>query len=529
MKKTILFAIIILLIPIVNAACPGNHTAAGGNLTYINITGSISSSNWQGYAGIITYGTGANAPTNVTAQGSNVTKQGIHFQIPCNNPTSITGFVLFSNSSAAPIGLVPGNLTQLDAFVPGLDNGTLTFTSISAFNFPSAGIVAGVPTAYTFVNSAPQNTTFREGYFNDAAGNRVFATEINFVPPPGYNTNKFSYQAMLAAPNFTTVPYYIYADLTAVCPQPPSGGGGGGAGRCEEKWDCTHWGPCIDGIQTRDCTQTVHCPYYTSGYFPPTEKVCDSQPTKETKTESITIEEYPLEERLENIEMTVPDKIIAKILEKSMFEIKLNNENKVSLENMEIKLEIPQLFTDYLPIHQYLNIFWNYAAIYGWSIRNRMPKQVSWQIKSEKFRLSPQSTTAKQIEIIPPAIFPQEIESTATLFLGDIELDTKKIPIHPELNEFDAGYSFNPQTNAFTLFFIVDNRGKPAKENSFIEFNLDSKLVEYYGPYDFPANKVTIMAQEYNLGSLKGEYELKAVLYDDKTSNEVKKQCIISE
>ena len=89
MNKTIFFAIFILLIPLAYAACPGNHTAAGGNVTYINITGFVTAGDWQGYAGIITYGTGATAPTTVNATGSNVSGQGFHFKIPCNNPLSI--------------------------------------------------------------------------------------------------------------------------------------------------------------------------------------------------------------------------------------------------------------------------------------------------------------------------------------------------------------------------------------------------------------------------------------------------------
>ena len=295
MRITILFAMLILLIPIVYASCPGNHTAAGGNLTYINITASITAGDWQGYAGIITYGTGPTAPTNLNATGSNLTGQGFHFQIPCNNPKSITGFVLFSNSSAAPVGLVPGNLTQLDAFVPGFENGTLTFTKTTTFNFPSAGVIAGVPTTYTYVSSSPQNMTFREGYFNDAAGNLVFATEINFVPKKGYNdTDRFSYQAMLAAPNFSTVPYYIFTDLTAVCPKPPTGGGGGG-GQYPETWRCGNWSPCINGIQRRNCTQLVYSKY-ASGYFPPTERICG---TPGFEPQRITIDDVNFEQIFE--------------------------------------------------------------------------------------------------------------------------------------------------------------------------------------------------------------------------------------
>jgi hypothetical protein len=38
--------------------------------------------------------------------------------------------------------------------------------------------------------------------------------------------------------------------------QPSSGGGGGG---CTEKWDCTDWSSCVNGTQTRTCTDANKC------------------------------------------------------------------------------------------------------------------------------------------------------------------------------------------------------------------------------------------------------------------------------
>lgn len=537
MRKIIWLLALILTLPIVFAASPGSAPAPGGNITQLLIFAGPKTPNWQGYAGIITYGTGATAPTTVNATGSNVSGQGLHFQIPCNNPTAITGFVLFSNSSAAPVGLVPGNLTQLDAYVPGTENGTLTFTKTSTFNFPSAGAVNNVPTTYTYVNSMHQNTSFREGYLNDAAGNIVFATEVNFVPPVGYNGSSFSYQIMVAAPNYSTVPYYIFTDLTAVCPPSGIGGGGGGAGRCEEKWDCTPWGPCIDGIQTRECKQVVHCPYYTSGYFPPTERTCGEKPAEQAEEPSkynVTIEEFPLEETLENITMTAPDKILLTAMKPGIAEIMIQNDNKISIEKMKLQLDIPETITKYTPIHQFKTMLWNSPRLTGWSIRDRMQDKYPWKIKSEQFRTSPQSTLARTIEITPPPIMPQTIESVLTLSTGNFELKTKAIPLQIEVNEFDAGYSLNPQTNALTLFFIVDNRGKPAKKNAFIEFNLNkgkkTTIAEYFGPYNFPADKVTILSQAYKLSKevIGKEFEMKATINNGKYSNEVKRKCIIS-
>jgi len=534
MKQLTWIITLILLLPVVLSATPGSAPAPGGNITQLLIFAGPKTPNWQGYAGIITYGTGATAPTTVNATGSNVSGQGLHFQIPCNNPTAITGFVLFSNSSAAPAGLVPGNLTQLDAYVPGTENGTLTFTKTSTFNFPSAGPVNNVPTTNTYVNSMPQNTSFREGYLNDAAGNIVFATEIHFVPPVGYNGSSFSYQIMVAAPNYSTVPYYIFTDLTAVCPPSGGVGGGGSAGRCEEKWDCTPWGPCENRIQTRECKQVVHCPYYSSGYLPPTERTCGEKPVeqeKEPPEHNITIEEFPLEETLENITMSAPDNILLTAMNPGTIEVMIQNNNKISLEKMRLDLDIPETKTKYQPIHQFKTLLWDSPGLAGWSIRKRMKNKYPWKIKSEQFRTSPQSTLARTIEITPPPMMPQTIESILTLSTGKFKIKTKTIPLQIEVNEFDAGYSFDPQTNTFTLFFIVDNRKKPAKQNTFIEFNLNkgknTKLAELYGPYNFPADKVTILSQAYNT-RMTGEYDIKARLHNTKEKKEVERKCIIS-
>jgi len=527
MKITIFLALFILLVPIAYAACPGNHTAAGGNVTPINITMIRTAGDWQGYAGIITYGTGATAPTTVNATGSNVSGEGLHFQIPCNNPTSITGFVLFSNSSSAPVGLVPGNLTQLDAFVPGLENGTLTFTQTSIFNFPSAGVVAGVPTTHTYVNSGPQSTNFREGYFNDAAGNIVFATEINFVPPPGYNTSRFSYQALLAAPNYSTVPYYLFTDLNATCPgpTPPSGGGGGGGGYYPETWNCGNWTICIDNIQRRNCTQTVYNKY-SSGYFPPTERICG---TPGFKQQEITIEDARFEQIYDQTTMVV-NKLDVTALWPNTFMISMRNDNDFSLENLRITLDLPEIMSKLLPIHQYTNVLWKSQWLTGWSLRPFRARSYPWRLDLPTgFRISPQSSSVPEMTITPPAMIPQEVNAALTLWMGEKTIETINVPINVRVNEFDVGYSYDAEREIFALFFIVDNRGKPAKESAFIEFNIGIKLAEYYGPYDFPADEVTILAQEYNLKPLNKEYELKAVFYDDTKYNEVRKQCIISE
>ena len=534
--KKIIFAIILLL-PVVFAAPPDSDIAYGGNITELAIGFTQITPNWQGYAGIMTYGTGPTAPTAVNATGSNVSGQGFHLQIPCNNPTAITGFILFSNSSSIPAGLVPGNLSKLDALISGDDSGTNTFSQLSAFNFPSAGIVNNVPTAYTYVNQKPQAVNFREGYLHDAAGNLVFATEINFVPKPGYNLSSFSYQIMAAAPNYSTVPYYIFTDLNAVCPKPAPGVGGGSAGFCREQWQCTEWGPCINGLQARDCRQTVYCEYYSGRYFPPTERACGEK--KEAADEiqqdlpgyNVTIDEFPLQDILDNITLLLPGKTGADSLNPQIFEVEISNGNQISLENLQLSLSFPEISTKYTQIHQFRRIFWGYDGLHGWSVRERMKKSYPWTIKSGQFRISPKSSVKHAVEVIPPALMPQEINAVLALSLGAFEITSKEFPVQIEVNSFDMGYSFNQQTKSFALFFIIDNRHRPVMKNTFIEFSLNkgksTRIAELFGPYDFPAGEITILAQEYNLG-ITGEYVMKAVLHNSKDKSEVERKCIIS-
>jgi len=55
-------------------------------------------------------------------------------------------------------------------------------------------------------------------------------------------------------------------DLTYTPPSPPAGdgggsggGGGGGGSSCTPSWSCGQWGNCVDGEQTRTCTDVNSC------------------------------------------------------------------------------------------------------------------------------------------------------------------------------------------------------------------------------------------------------------------------------
>lgn len=51
-----------------------------------------------------------------------------------------------------------------------------------------------------------------------------------------------------------------------------SGGGGGG---CIPKWNCSDWGACQNGVQTRTCVDKKHCGFAA----PKTEQKCESSAT----------------------------------------------------------------------------------------------------------------------------------------------------------------------------------------------------------------------------------------------------------
>ena len=83
-----------------------------------------------------------------------------------------------------------------------------------------------------------------------------------------------------ACSSYTTSNFVKYSCPTAEENVTEGGGGGGGGfggfrigpGICIERWQCSGWGPCPKGRQTRSCTDLTGCPY--PYYKPIEEKVC---------------------------------------------------------------------------------------------------------------------------------------------------------------------------------------------------------------------------------------------------------------
>jgi hypothetical protein len=191
--------------------------ATGGYVTYLNLNVQQQTSHWTGFFGEFVFAPQSQAPTSVTAGGGNLTLQNFIFTTSCAGPTNISGVIMFTNSSSLPTGLVPGNLTMLNNSVPGvLDSPSNTFTQLSSYVI-GGNTINNVPTTYTYINSSPQNTSFKEGYLQDSNGNLVFVSVIeeNIL---GFNQSTYDFQIMTPVLNFGPTSYNVFADFTYNCP-----------------------------------------------------------------------------------------------------------------------------------------------------------------------------------------------------------------------------------------------------------------------------------------------------------------------
>jgi len=519
MKNKLLLALVaLLIIPAVNAL--NFTTAEGGNITELNITLATITPNWQGYTGQVTFSTGLTTPGNVTATGSFVNGTNIIFQVPANT-ISATGFIIFSNSSGSIVNLTAGNLTLLDSIVgTGDDSGSNTFTTNSTFTV-LGNTITGVPTVYTNVNNQSQNVTFREGYFNDAFNNLIFVVAIE-TDETGFDGSTFDYQSMLAAPNFTSVVYFLFSDLTTVQSVPAAAGGGSGGRsyRCTQIWNCKSWTACGPrGQQYRDCVQTQPCPNQRP-LSPPTARICRRDLPR---LEAAQVIPEVTDDFLKGIDLIVPEKIFAIATQRSEFDAKIKNNNDESAESIVLELNWPQLATGYLPIHQLKRLFWNSINLVGLSFHGKVnPGSWEWDLLEPNYMVLPESTEAFRIMLTPPAVKPQTVNLGITAYTGDLQIRSAQVPVEIEVNEFDIHQEYDSERKLLSLFMIIDNRNKPERKNINIEFNINKArktvIAEYFGPYTIPANEVVILAQEYKVSNdIKGDYTINAKM-DDKSA-----------
>jgi len=90
-------------------------------------------------------------------------------------------------------------------------------------------------------------------HYNENSG------EWEEIPDQGVNINENYIWA-----NVTSFSVYALFGSALSPPSPPPGGGssppgGGGSYVCTPNWSCTEWSDCIEGEQTRTCTDTKNC------------------------------------------------------------------------------------------------------------------------------------------------------------------------------------------------------------------------------------------------------------------------------
>ncbi|NYZ76761.1 hypothetical protein H0O02_00405 [Candidatus Micrarchaeota archaeon] len=184
----------------------------GGNVTQLNVSGTLNSTFWDGVYGEVVLGAATNY--SYTVVGNGVARLNLVARDPNCTYTGLTMHVIAVNGTTLTTPLSAGNLPQLDAFVGiGTENGSRTFTTTSTFSL-TYGTFVNVPTAYTYANNA-SSPDFREGYLNDAAGNLVFVAVI-VDNRPDWNGTTSDYQIMLPM-NGTATNYTLWVDVNYTC------------------------------------------------------------------------------------------------------------------------------------------------------------------------------------------------------------------------------------------------------------------------------------------------------------------------
>jgi len=508
--KQLFFSIVILALVLPLVTAQNFTTADAGNVTMLNISFKRLTDHWQGFFGQIIIGTNVSGPTVLNATGSRVNESGIapgnvFLQVNCNNP-NISGMIFLSNSTEPPTGIVPGNLSVLDILTGNMsDSGTNTFTGTSTFNV-SGSLIAGVPTAYSFVNSTAQNLSFREGFF--MKGNTLVFGTIIENNTLSFNESLVDYQIMVLAPNRTTVPYYLFFDLVITCPPQivtviGGGGGGSGGGGCRVNWNCTRWGPCsLLGLQSRTCFEINRCP---PPYIkPPTVRTCTPGEPVPPFEQPVLISEADIltPSFLRNLELkTEPAKgmILTPIPIKSVF----INKNSLSVEDVHIEVTTPAMLVAPVPAQPYPQWLTD-AGIGGWSDHGAPePKTLSWKVSDLPAyeRLDPQSTTWLSLDVTPPVMLPKLVDVGLDVLSGPVKVATGRVPVTVDVPEFAIAGVTN-DNGIMTVYAVIDNRGKEEKDIN-IEIALNRRkstlAAELFGPLRVAADKVAIFGHEYRL------------------------------
>jgi len=200
-------ALLTFLLSFLPSGLAGSDITEGGNITKLNIDFFNVSANWVGYFGDLQIignpATDWILISNITLGDDNVTEEDLPTR--CDD---LSGYLLISNESEIPdiANLVPGDLSDLDALVGvGSDSASNTFDVNTTFVIV-ANTITDVPTTYSYVNGASQNTSFRQGYLTD--GDATIFVVIIDQATTGFDGDPHDFQFML--PRAIT-DYYVYA------------------------------------------------------------------------------------------------------------------------------------------------------------------------------------------------------------------------------------------------------------------------------------------------------------------------------
>lgn len=192
-----------------NVSCvnQGNHTAAGGNITYINVTVQSITEAWHGFYGQIT-------------NNSQLTlEDAAGFRMYAWNFTISGGEIYASRSNAVNWATIAAenDCTTDEALTgTGSDRTNLTFApnANSAFEVGTVPIAAGSACATnTYVNSSAQAATFEEVILTDTT-NIVYAGLLE-ADAQGFDNGNYDFQIIVPDNRTATVEtYFFYAELS---------------------------------------------------------------------------------------------------------------------------------------------------------------------------------------------------------------------------------------------------------------------------------------------------------------------------
>lgn len=212
-RSTLFFCLLLVVeIMLINSySCHGatDDTAAGGNVTNLNLSTNATATRWAGIYGQITVNTSYGANTTVILTGGQTTMQNI--TLPCYADklyATASPTVDWSNLVAGTAGLVD---TYLNISLPDAESATGMFTLNKSFDVPGLPSL-NLPLMYTLVYNST-NTTFDLGIINNTR-NVTLITHI-VQDQTGFDAQNYDYQMLLPVPTLGTT-YRLFADC-GVC------------------------------------------------------------------------------------------------------------------------------------------------------------------------------------------------------------------------------------------------------------------------------------------------------------------------